>query len=78
MGATAKYKFSLELGALIRGRIIREIESYCHVYDITFDKAERKGWLSSTFLCIAEGPVEAITHLRDQLVSLEVEFEDEI
>jgi hypothetical protein len=68
--AQVKVKVPFTAGALIRGRVRREIEKYCDYHGLKYELKEYKGLLESDFLLTVEGPYSKVKGLTDQLQSL--------
>ncbi|MBI5883677.1 MAG: hypothetical protein HZB91_11305 [Elusimicrobia bacterium] len=67
-GATLKAKMTFTVGALMRGQVRRELEKFLDQRDgITYQLKEYKGWLSSDFLLVVEGPEAEVRRVTDAI-----------
>ncbi|MBI5208829.1 MAG: hypothetical protein HY927_02510 [Elusimicrobia bacterium] len=63
-------KITFTAGALLRGRVRRELERFLDQQDgVTYRLKEYKGWLSSDFLLTIEGPDERVREVSSAIQS---------
>ncbi|MBI5625430.1 MAG: hypothetical protein HY924_16755 [Elusimicrobia bacterium] len=67
-GAAVKAKMTFTAGAMLRGRVRRELERFLDQQDgVTYQLKEYRGWLSSDFLLVVEGPEAQVRQVTDAI-----------
>jgi hypothetical protein len=66
--AAVKAKMTFTSGAMLRGQVRRELEKFLDREDgVTYQLKEYKGWLSSDFLLVIEGPESQVRQLTEAI-----------
>ncbi len=66
----ASLRFQTDAGVLVRGTVRRMILSLAHLMDLKITLGEDRGWFSSTFVGVVEGPTESVLKFQEEVSSL--------